>query len=96
MRIQIPFSSLTLNSSAILMYSGLGKIYGNSSDDVYDSLIRICGGSLLLTVGGFIPGFLASFFLIDSWGRKPIQLMGFIVLTVLFLTMGTFCTVCLC
>lgn len=30
-----------------------------------------------------------SFLFIDTWGRKPIQLMGFIILTILFLVMGT-------
>lgn len=25
---------------------------------------------------------------IDSWGRKPIQLMGFVLLTIIFVCMG--------
>jgi PHS family inorganic phosphate transporter-like MFS transporter len=41
-----------------------------------------------LSVAGLIPGYWASFFLIDIWGRKPIQLMGFSVLTVIFVIMG--------
>lgn len=85
---QVPFYSLTLNFSVILTYSNFGKVYGNSSNDVYESLFRICSGSLVLAAAGFLPGFIASFFLIDSWGRKPIQLMGFIALTTLFLIMG--------
>ena len=36
-----------------------------------------------------MPGYLASFLFIDSWGRKPIQLMGFTALSILFLLMGT-------
>ncbi|KAF8554335.1 phosphate transporter [Imleria badia] len=86
--LDIPFYSLTLNSSAILTYSNFGKIHGNSSNDVYESLFRICCGNSVLTVAGFLPGFWVSFFLIDSWGRKPIQVMGFAVLTVLFLVMA--------
>ncbi|KAF8131586.1 major facilitator superfamily domain-containing protein [Boletus edulis] len=86
--IQIPFYSLTLNSSAILTYSNFGKINGHSPNDVYESLFRICSGNLVLTVAGFLPGFWVSFFLIDSWGRKTIQFMGFVVLTVLFMIMG--------
>ena len=39
-------------------------------------------------MGGLIPGYLFSFLLIDSWGRKPIQLMGFSMLTVIFIIMG--------
>jgi PHS family inorganic phosphate transporter-like MFS transporter len=46
-------------------------------------------GNLILSAGGLLPGYYAAFFLIDSWGRKPIQLMGFIVLTILFATLGT-------
>lgn len=88
--VQIPFYSLTLNSSALLTYSNFGKINGSSPNDVYESLFRICGGSLVLTIAGYIPGFWASFFFIDSWGRKSIQLMGFVVLTILFLIMGMF------
>jgi PHS family inorganic phosphate transporter-like MFS transporter len=34
-----------------------------------------------------IPGYYATFLFIDWWGRKPIQLMGFIVLTIVFITM---------
>ncbi|KAG8219347.1 major facilitator superfamily domain-containing protein [Butyriboletus roseoflavus] len=86
--LEIPFYSLTLNSSAILTYSNFGKINGNSPNDVYESLFRICCGSLVLTAAGFIPGFWASFFFIDSWGRKSVQLMGFAVLAILFLTMA--------
>ena len=95
-QVQIPFYSLTLNSSAILTYSNFGKVDGNSPDNVYDSLFRICSGSLVLTIAGFLPGFWASFFLIDSWGRKSIQLMGFTVLTALFMTMGMSCVARLC
>jgi PHS family inorganic phosphate transporter-like MFS transporter len=45
-------------------------------------------GNTILAVAGLIPGYYATFFLIDSWGRKPIQLMGFTILTVLFIIMG--------
>ncbi|KAG9313902.1 major facilitator superfamily domain-containing protein [Chiua virens] len=86
--LDVPFYSLTLNSSAILTYSDFGKIRGRSPDDVYNSLFRICSGSLVLIVAGYLPGFWASFFFIDSWGRKPIQLMGFSVLTIVFLIMA--------
>jgi PHS family inorganic phosphate transporter-like MFS transporter len=37
-----------------------------------------------------IPGYWVSFLFIDSWGRKPIQLMGFIALTILFIIMGEY------
>ena len=46
--------------------------------------------TLSCLVGGLIPGYWVAFLFIDSWGRKPIQLMGFIVLTALFIIMGKY------
>jgi MFS transporter, PHS family, inorganic phosphate transporter len=57
---------------------------------VYENLKNVCVGNLILAAAGLLPGYYASFLFIDSWGRKPIQLMGFCILTVLFATMGTF------
>ena len=55
---------------------------------IYDNLKNICVGNLILSAAGLIPGYYATFLLIDSWGRKPIQLYGFAILTVLFVIMG--------
>ena len=82
--IQVVFYMLTLNSDLILSLIN----FGNAYDDVYKSLFRLCVGNILLTIGGYIPGFGASFLLIDVWGRKPIQIMGFIILTILFWIMS--------
>ena len=70
---------LTLNSALIL-----GSTYGDVPNDAYKSLLNLCVGNIILTVAGYLPGFGASFLLIDIWGRKPIQLMGFIILSILF------------
>jgi MFS transporter, PHS family, inorganic phosphate transporter len=43
---------------------------------------------MILIVAGLIPGYWATFLFVDSWGRKPIQYMGFIMLTILFCCMG--------
>jgi PHS family inorganic phosphate transporter-like MFS transporter len=45
-------------------------------------------GSLVVSVAGLLPGYYATFALIDIWGRKPIQYMGFAVLTVLLAILG--------
>ena len=45
-------------------------------------------GNLILSVAGLIPGYWVSVATIDTIGRKPIQLMGFIVLTILFSIIG--------
>ena len=70
---------LTLNSALVL-----GLNYGDVPNDAYKSLFNLCVGNIILTVAGYLPGFGASFLLIDVWGRKPIQLMGFVVLSILF------------
>lgn len=69
------------------MFLSLIKL-GNVDNNVYSSLIHSCLGNIILVVAGYIPGFGASFLLIDVWGRKPIQLMGFIIVTILFWIMG--------
>lgn len=45
-------------------------------------------GNLILSCAGLIPGYWVSVATIDTIGRKPIQLMGFAVLTVLFCIIG--------
>ena len=87
---QIAFYGLGLNSSIILTAIGFGappdSVTGTMR--VYRNLHNICIGNIILSAAGLIPGYYATFLFIDSWGRKPIQLMGFSVLTVLFATMG--------
>ena len=60
---------------------------------VYQNLRNICLGNIILSVAGLIPGYWATFLVIDKWGRKPIQLMGFIMLTILFIIMGASCAI---
>ncbi|KLO17236.1 phosphate permease [Schizopora paradoxa] len=88
--LDIAFYGLGLNSSIILQAIGFGSPTGNltGGQKAYENLKNICVGNIILSAAGLIPGYYASFLLIDSWGRKPIQLMGFAVLTVLFVIMG--------
>jgi PHS family inorganic phosphate transporter-like MFS transporter len=86
--LDIAFYGLGLNSSIVLTAIGFGTSPQHGSLGVYQSLHNVCLGNVILAIAGLIPGYWASFFLIDSWGRKPIQLMGFTVLTVLFIIMG--------
>ena len=55
---------------------------------VYDTLMNTSLGNLVLSLAGFVPGYWVAFLFIDRWGRKPIQLMGFIALTILFCVLG--------
>ncbi|KAG2147700.1 major facilitator superfamily domain-containing protein [Suillus clintonianus] len=88
--LDIAFYGLGLNSSIILTAINFGSPTGNKTSSlyVYENLHNICVGNLILSVAGLIPGYWVSFLFIDSWGRKPIQLMGFSILTVLFVIMG--------
>ncbi|KAG2107597.1 phosphate transporter [Suillus cothurnatus] len=90
--LDIAFYGLGLKQLDHLNRNQLGSPTGNKTSSlyVYQNLYNTCVGNLILSVAGLIPGYYASFLLIDSWGRKPIQLMGFSVLTVLFIIMGLY------
>jgi len=88
--LDIAFYGLGLNSSIVLTAIGFGTSVkkGSGALGIYQGLHNISVGNIILAVGGLIPGYWVSFLFIDSWGRKPIQLMGFTVLTALFIVMG--------
>ncbi|KAF7358780.1 hypothetical protein MSAN_01217200 [Mycena sanguinolenta] len=81
--IDVAFYTLSLNSSIIFEAINFG-----SSAKVYDTLYNICKGNLIISLAGLIPGYWVCFLFIETMGRKRIQLMGFAVLTVLFVVMG--------
>ncbi|KAM5544530.1 hypothetical protein V8D89_001428 [Ganoderma adspersum] len=80
--LDIAFYRLSLNSAKVL------EIILGATPDAFENLRRIAVGNVILSVAGYIPGYWAMFLVIDRLGRKPIQLMGFVVLTVLFILMG--------
>jgi PHS family inorganic phosphate transporter-like MFS transporter len=87
--LDIAFYGLGLNSSIILQAIGFGTpTTKGTAQGIYDNLKNVTIGNLILSVGGLIPGYWVSFLFIDSWGRKPIQLLGFGMLTILFIIMG--------
>lgn len=45
-------------------------------------------GLIILACAGSLPGYWTSVLTIDTLGRKPIQIMGFVVLTILFCVLG--------
>lgn len=51
--------------------------------DVYPVLFNNAVGCIILALLGLLPGYWASVFLIDKIGRKPIQVIGFSVLTII-------------
>ncbi|EHK96433.1 putative Inorganic phosphate transporter PHO84 [Glarea lozoyensis 74030] len=74
---------LGLNNSIIL--NAIGYSHG---DTIYQTLINNALGSLILVCAGAIPGYWLTVFTIDTIGRKPIQIIGFAILTILFCIIG--------
>ncbi|KAH9847506.1 phosphate transporter [Lenzites betulinus] len=88
--IDVAFYGLGLNTSIILQAIGFGSpsagVTGTAA--VYETLRNVSVGNIVLAVAGLIPGVWTTFLVVDSWGRKPVQLLGFIMLTILYLIMG--------
>lgn len=81
--LDVAFYGLGLNNSIILAEIGF-----SSKPNVYHKLYNNAIGNLILVCAGAIPGYWVTVFTVDTVGRKPIQLMGFIILTILFLVIG--------
>jgi PHS family inorganic phosphate transporter-like MFS transporter len=45
-------------------------------------------GNLVIICAGSVPGYWVTVALVDTAGRKPIQIMGFVILTILFCVLG--------
>ncbi|KAG8992898.1 Inorganic phosphate transporter pho84 [Tulasnella sp. 427] len=87
--LDIAFYGLGLNSSIILTAIGFGSSKATDANQkVYDNLFNTAVGNIIISVAGLVPGYWASFLVIDIWGRKPIQLMGFTMLLIIFIIMG--------
>ncbi|PPJ54543.1 hypothetical protein CBER1_02469 [Cercospora berteroae] len=81
--LDVAFYGVGLNNSTILQAIGYGK--GNNA---YEFLYNIAVGNVILVCAGAIPGYWVTVATVDTLGRKPIQLMGFVILTILFCIMG--------
>lgn len=55
---------------------------------LYDKLFNHAVGMIILTCAGSIPGYWAAVFTVDTMGRKPLQIIGFLLLVALFCVMG--------
>jgi len=79
----LAFYGLGLNNTVVLHAIG----YANG-DTLYHQLHNQAVGMIILACAGSLPGYWASVFTIDSIGRKPLQIFGFLILTVLFCILG--------
>jgi MFS transporter, PHS family, inorganic phosphate transporter len=83
--LDVAFYGLGLNTTTVLTAIG----YATSTKGlVYTYLHNLAAGNCILIIAGAIPGYWTTVALVDTIGRKPIQLGGFIILTLLFIVWG--------
>ena len=81
--LDVGYYGTNLNTSIVL--SAIG--YSNKSTpftDVWTNTV----GTLIIALCGNVPGYFFTAYFVDKWGRKPIQLMGFGMLTLSFIVMA--------
>ena len=81
--IDFAFYGLGLNNATVLAVIGY-----SSGSNVYQILYNSAVGNLILVCAGAIPGYWLSVMTVDYLGRRPIQIGGFTVLTVIFCIIG--------
>ncbi|KEF61086.1 MFS transporter, PHS family, inorganic phosphate transporter [Exophiala aquamarina CBS 119918] len=81
--LDVAFYGLGLNNSIILSAIGYAK-----GSNVYHIFRNTAVGNLIIVCAGAIPGYWVTVATVDTIGRKPIQLMGFTLLTILFVVIG--------
>ncbi|KAJ2080823.1 hypothetical protein H4R24_002786 [Coemansia sp. RSA 988] len=84
--LDVAFYGINLNSSVVIEAIGFA---GNIREDKPSHfIIRNCLGSIIINILGSVPGYWITVFTIEKLGRKTIQLMGFGMLTILYIVLG--------
>ena len=81
--LDVAFYGLGLNNTVIL--ADIGFTGGNN---LYDIFYNSAVGNIILVCAGAIPGYWVTVATVDTVGRKPIQMAGFLILTILFCIIG--------
>jgi len=81
--VDVAFYGLNLNNSIFLSVIGF---YNDTN--IYQHIRTTAVGELILVCAGQAPGYLFTILLVDNIGRKPIQIAGFGILTVIFAVIG--------
>ncbi|ERT02558.1 MFS transporter, PHS family, inorganic phosphate transporter [Sporothrix schenckii 1099-18] len=81
--LDLAYYGLALNNSVVLEAIGYSK-----GANLYAVLYNNAVGTIILACAGSLPGYWTAVLTIDTVGRKPLQVGGFLVLTVLFCVMG--------
>ncbi|KAI8886160.1 MFS general substrate transporter [Backusella circina FSU 941] len=77
--LDVAFYGLGLNNSAILSAIGYA-----SKPTPFETLWANTVGQIIITCLGSVPGYYFTVFFVEKWGRRPIQIMGFTMTTILF------------
>ena len=81
--LDIAYYGLGLNNSVILATIGYA-----GQKNVYYNLYNTAVGNIIITCAGAIPGYWVSVLTLDTLGRKPVQIGGFVILTIIFCIIG--------
>ncbi|PFH59955.1 hypothetical protein XA68_11664 [Ophiocordyceps unilateralis] len=81
--LDLAFYGLGLNSTVVLNAIGFGK-----GRNLYEKLYNQAVGMIILACAGSLPGYLSAVLTIDTIGRKPLQVTGFLLLTAIFCILG--------
>ncbi|OAL47166.1 inorganic phosphate transporter 1-6 /Pi cotransporter [Pyrenochaeta sp. DS3sAY3a] len=81
--LDVAFYGLGLNASTVLQAIGYA-----GGKNLYHILFNLASGNCILICAGAIPGYWLAVATIDTVGRKPLQLIGFTFLTILFIVWG--------
>ncbi|EMC99269.1 hypothetical protein BAUCODRAFT_396872 [Baudoinia panamericana UAMH 10762] len=81
--LDVAFYGVTLNNATFL--SEIGYAHGKN---LYQVFSRAAVGSLIIVCAGAIPGYWVTVATVDTIGRKPIQLMGFVMVFAMLCVMG--------
>ncbi|KAG6040609.1 hypothetical protein E4U41_007723 [Claviceps citrina] len=81
--LDLAFYGLGLNQGIVLHAIGYGR-----GSNMYHKLWNNAVGTIILTAAGSLPGYWTAVFTIDTVGRKPLQVYGFVLLTIVFAVLG--------
>jgi PHS family inorganic phosphate transporter-like MFS transporter len=81
--LDLAFYGLGLNNTFILHAVGYG-----AGNNLFEKLQNQAVGMIILTCAGSLPGYWMAILTVDTFGRKPLQVVGFLLLTILFCVLG--------
>ncbi|KAJ6514492.1 inorganic phosphate transporter [Mycena vitilis] len=73
--LDIAFYGINLNQNVVLQQIG----FDGKDGSAWEKLFKVSTGNIIITALGFVPGYYASILLIETLGRKWIQIQGFIM-----------------